>query len=113
SGKHFERGRARLAERGRRLLRAAGRAARGLDEHGAADAAQLVAALGLRAPALEACPLGVLERVVEIAGGIAAVVGGAGGRLVRKGFLRDKVAPTKRDAVDAGFARRLVHEPLQ
>src|SRR5207237_1468203 len=75
--------------------------------------AQLAAALGLHAPALEACPVGVLERVVEIAGGIAAVVGGAGGRLVGKRFLRDEVAPAKLDAVDAGFARRLVDEPLQ
>jgi hypothetical protein len=93
AGEDVERGIARFAELDRRLLGAAGGAARGLDEHRAADAAQLAAPLRFFPPLVEARPVGVLERVVQVSGRIAAVVGRASRRLVGERFFGDEVAP--------------------
>src|SRR5256885_7820753 len=63
-------------------------------------------------PLFRSRPVGMLERVVEISRGIAAVVGGAGGRLVGERCLGDEVAPADLDPVDAHLARGFVHQPL-
>src|SRR5690242_8381800 len=76
-GQHIYGWIARLAELDRRLLLRGKRAARGFYEHGGADASELAAALRLGAPPLEAGPIGVLERPVQITGWIAAIVRGA------------------------------------
>ena len=111
AGEHVERGVARIAELDRRLLLGDGPAARGLDEHRAADAAQSPPFQGSLAPLLERAPFGLKERLLELAGRVAAVVGRGRG-LVGERRLRNQVAPTQLDAVDAGLARRLVDQPL-
>src|SRR5436190_1074721 len=66
-----------------------------------------------RAVATDALPFAILERIVEIAGGIAAVIGRAGRRLIGIGVLGDQIATAQLDAIDAHFARRLVDQPFE
>src|SRR5882762_3551282 len=107
AGEHEQRGIARSAEFDPRLLFRDGAAARGLDEHRAADAAQSSLFQGSLAPLFERVPFGLKERLFELAGRVAAVVGRGRG-LVRERLLRNQVALTKLDAVDAGLPRRFV-----
>src|SRR5436853_432862 len=66
TGEHIDRRIAGLTELDRRLLLAHGGAARGLDEDGAADAAQLAAAPRVVAPAGVAIPVRGLERALDV-----------------------------------------------
>ena len=82
-------------------------------EGGDAQAAQLAARLRLRAaraskPLQSACARRLVHHLLEL----ADVVGLAHRVLVRHLLGPDEVAPAQRDAVDAGLARRLVHQPL-
>ena len=74
AGDGEELGVARRAEADLRLLLRAAAGAGRLDEHRAADPAQLAARPGLGAPGLEALPVGLLQRHVDVAVRIAAVV---------------------------------------
>src|SRR5258708_35853101 len=88
------------------MLLRRGAAARGLDEHRAADAAQFAPPPGFFLPLCKTCPVGMLERIVQIPGRIAAVVSGSHRRLIGEGVHRDEIAPADLDAVYAGLARR-------
>jgi hypothetical protein len=112
AGKHEQRRIARLAELDRRLLLAVRAAAGGLDEDGAADAAKFAAFPGKLSAGREILPIGKAKSVLEIAGRVAAVVRGADRRLVGIRLLRNQVAAAQLDAIDAGLARRLVHQPF-
>src|SRR5256886_12584915 len=101
----------RSAEFDRRLLFRDSAAARGLDEHRAADAAQSPPFQGSLAPLFKGVPFGAKQRLLELAGRVAAVVG-RGRRLVGERLLRNQVAPAQFDAVDAALPRRLVDQPL-
>src|SRR5688500_3684886 len=105
----MERRVARIAELDRRLLLRRRAAARGLDEHAQADAAQLTALPRSFSSAVKTSPGGKPSGFSERPRRIAAVVGGAGRRLVRESPLRDEVAPAQLHALDAGCARRLVN----
>ena len=89
------------------LADAAGR----LDEHGAADSAQLAVAPSGAAAAFEPFPIGRRERLLEQARRIAAVVGRSGGSFVRERRLWDQILAPQRNAIDAAYC--IVTIPLK
>ena len=110
-GKRVEERITRVPELDERLLFGRDGSPRGLDEHGAGDAAQLPAPGSFGTPRLECAPPRMLERAFQLAGRIAAVVIDRSG-LIRKRCLRYEIAPAQLDAVDPRFARGRLHQAL-
>src|SRR3954464_16035540 len=92
---------ARIAELDRRLFLRRGAAAAGLDEDREAGAPQLAARFGFGSALFKVLPVGIAHRALELPRRITAVVGRAGGCLVRKRILRNQVSPSQLDALDA------------
>jgi hypothetical protein len=92
------------------LLRARA-AARRLDEHRTGPMPRnLPFATEIFFLSAKGIPLGKANRLVQLPGRIAAVVGRAGRRLVGERVPRNQVAPAQLDAIDAGLARRFVDQ---
>ena len=88
-------------------------AARRLDEHAAADAAQLAGALGFDCRrAREAVPVRRFLGLGEQAGKIAAVESGAGRRAIGHLRLLDQIAAAQLERIDLELGGRLVDQPL-
>ena len=89
-----------------------GRADRGLDVIGEAEAEQLAALLGLAPARLEAVPVGDAHGEVHVLLVAPAVVGHADGVAVGHGFRPHQIAAAQADAVDGEFFRRDVDQPF-
>src|ERR1700741_2894868 len=85
----------------------------GFEVAGEADAAPLVLLLRILSPGGEVPVVGSLQRALEDAWKVAAVVGRPDRRLVRHRFPRDEVAAPDLGAVDAELARSLVDQALE
>ena len=90
------------------------RRAAGMFEHAGNAEPAIFAALGRFALALlEVVVVGKLQRLVEDRLEVAGVVGGADRGLVRHLRFLDQIAPPQLHRIDAGQARRLVHQALE
>ena len=99
---------------GKRQRGAFGRRGAGMFEHaGDADAAQLLAPRRLALALVEILVVGKLQRLVEEAGKIAAVVGGADRGLVGHRRGRNEILPAQPHGVDAGDARGFLDRAIE
>src|SRR5688572_24924097 len=108
----MQQGVSRAAEADHRFLLRQRAGARGLAEHRAADASQFSVSHRVFSSGLKAVPVRLLERLLELARRVSAVVGRAKGRLVRERLLRNEIDAAQLESVDVELARRLVHQPL-